>query len=172
MKAHALLRDNPTIPCDPEDPNNAWPLALRDDIAVQLPAKHCAFRGCNWEGKDHEELVMHLCKMHAAVLSPIARFYSESYFSKECRMYAAYNAALTKKVQASAPAATYAIDRRCMYEYITNLSDKDVDSLICFCCARRSLTWPASKAISSIGYDLARTKILFWVLLRRRQNKS
>ena len=113
-KLSDLLRAIPTLPCDPKDSNEPWGLALREDSAVQLPAKHCSFRGCVWEGDTQTQLVEHLCTSHVAVLSDAANAYS-NIFSDEERLYAAYNAAVTAKVQAGSPVASYAIDRRCMY---------------------------------------------------------
>ena len=113
-----------------------WAEALREDAAVELPAKHSAFRGCSWKGKHQSELLLHLSQSHKHTLQAAADAYHCSY-TLEDRMYAAYNAALTVKVQKSAPLATYSIDRRCMYQYVTKLGNDQVDSLICFCCARR-----------------------------------
>ena len=113
-KLSDLLRAIPTLPCDPKDSNEPWTLALREDSAVQLPAKHCSFRGCVWEGDTQTQLVEHLCTSHVAVLSDAANAYS-NIFSDDERLYAAYNAAVTAKVQAGSLVASYAIDRRCMY---------------------------------------------------------
>ena len=48
------LRADPTLPADPMNITEASSEALRDDIAVWLPPKHCAFNGCAWEGDEEE----------------------------------------------------------------------------------------------------------------------
>ena len=42
------LRPSPTVPCELLNPAQPWADALREDMAVQLPRKHCAFAGCTW----------------------------------------------------------------------------------------------------------------------------
>ena len=57
--------------------------------------------------------------------------------SHEERCYSAYNEAIATVVRRGAPLATYAIDRRCLWNYVNCLDDDGVESLICFLCARR-----------------------------------
>ena len=40
------LREESTLPANPADPEMVDADALREDIAVELPITHCAFRGC------------------------------------------------------------------------------------------------------------------------------
>ena len=130
------LRDHPTLPADPQDANKPSATALREDAAVELPAKHCAFRGCLWTGRYQSELDRHLMQQHPTLLETLASSYPHTFTAEE-RAHAAYNSALSVKAQESAPLASYAIDRRCIYEYVTSLGDEKVDSLICLICARR-----------------------------------
>jgi len=125
------LREDPTIPADPNDANKPDELALREDVAVQLPLKHCAFRGCSWESDFAADLIPHLEEKHMSSLKVAADKYHPR-FSTEERVVAAYNAALTKKTQEGAPLASYGIDRRCVHQYISKLGDDKTDSLICF----------------------------------------
>eukprot|EP00973_Karenia_brevis_P042279 5851396-Karenia_brevis.AAC.1 len=50
------LRADPTIPADHVDASKPDSTALREDTAVELPLKHCAFRGCAWEGETSAHL--------------------------------------------------------------------------------------------------------------------
>eukprot|EP00959_Pyramimonas_sp_CCMP1952_P281365 5881579-Pyramimonas_sp.AAC.1 len=70
--AAKLLREMPTAPADPEDPNKPWGTALVENDAVELPPTHCAFRGCTWTGVDESELLNHVCVAHGDVVQPIA----------------------------------------------------------------------------------------------------
>ena len=45
-KLSRCLREEPTVPADPGDPEKPWAAALLEDAAVQLPKKHCASQGC------------------------------------------------------------------------------------------------------------------------------
>ena len=130
------MRDDPTLPADPEDATQPSRAALREDAAVELPPKHCAFKGCAWSGTTDAELVTHLSQKHVKALGPATALFHASHSSQE-RCVAAYNAGITAKVRMGAPLACYAIDRRCMYNYVTQVNDATLDSLICFCCARR-----------------------------------
>ena len=130
------LRNLPTVQADPEDPSKPFAAALLEDAGIESPAKHCAFAGCQWTGAEEAELMQHLMEKHRLVLESIAQLYPLNY-SLEERIFAAYNSSLSLKAQMAAPLASYAIDRRCMYAYMQGLADDKVDSLICFCCARR-----------------------------------
>ena len=41
----SCLRAEPTLPAGPDNLHAPWAAALREDTAVQLPKKHCAFKG-------------------------------------------------------------------------------------------------------------------------------
>ncbi|CAK0818306.1 unnamed protein product [Prorocentrum cordatum] len=71
-EAAALLRECPGAPGDPEDPSVPWGDALAEDRAVELPAAHCAFRGCRWAGDAEAALIEHVATGHGDVLQPIA----------------------------------------------------------------------------------------------------
>ena len=130
------LRHDVTIPADSSDPNKPWATALLDDVAVQLPPKHCAFRNCAWVGEHQVQLEKHLLLCHRSSLDKVATLFHNSFTVQE-RLNGAYNCALSVKVQDSAPLASYSVDRRCLYAYTTSLADDKLDSLICFACARR-----------------------------------
>ena len=132
----AQLREHATLPADPEDPTRPWHAALREDAAVQLPQKHCAFKKCTWEGTTDAELLRHVSDEHRASLKSVTALLAKS-ASEEERVFAAYNEAIAVGVRRGAPLAAYSIDRRCLFSYTQSISDENVESLICFLCARR-----------------------------------
>ena len=130
------LRRHPTIPADPENPMEPLDAALREDAAIQLPFKHCAFKGCAWEGETDEALHAHLCHNHLQSLGAVTKLLPGCHTDKEKRM-AAYNEGIATVVRRDAPLASYAIDRRCLYKYTEATSEEALESLVCFTCARR-----------------------------------
>ena len=132
----AQLRADPTLPADANNGGVPSRAALREDAAVQLPAKHCAFAGCTWQGSTDTEVLAHVCKTHPVHLNIVAELLPKCH-SHEERCYSAYNEAIAIVVRRGAPLATYAIDRRCLWNYVNCLDDDGVESLICFLCARR-----------------------------------
>ena len=48
-----------------------------------------------------------------------------------------YNESIAIATRKGAPVASYSIDRRCIENYVRDLTSKDTCALICFCCARR-----------------------------------
>ena len=48
-----------------------------------------------------------------------------------------YSEAVARVIRNGAPLATHSIDRRCLKQYTDALADESVQSLMCFCCARR-----------------------------------
>ena len=111
-------------------------MALLEDAAVELPQKHCAFKGCCWQGNTKEHQAEHLSKVHHTALDAVSRVMHPSH-SRDEKIEGAYNAAISYKVQQGAPLACYSIDRRSVSNYVSNLDDDSVEALVCFCCARR-----------------------------------
>ena len=73
VRALALqLRTDPTVPADPSNLENPAAVALRNDCAVQLPPKHCAFRKCGWWGDTDTALLAHLRLDHSEALEKVA----------------------------------------------------------------------------------------------------
>ena len=54
------IRENPTLPSGSKDATNADADALREDAAILLPRKHCAFIGCDYTCESDDELIRHL----------------------------------------------------------------------------------------------------------------
>ena len=135
----AELRDDPTLPCDPEDESQPDPSALKEDVAVELPAKHCAFIGCAANFSSDAELMEHLQQnsSHKQLLSAVTRCMPPSNDSEAVRLFSAYCEALAEKVREGAPLDTYSIDRRAILNYNRATADDQIYSLICFSCARR-----------------------------------
>ena len=48
VEVASALREDPTIPADPQESTLPWGAATREDVGLVLPSKHCAFRGCSW----------------------------------------------------------------------------------------------------------------------------
>ena len=68
-----LIRKEPTVPADPLQPDKPWAHALREDMAVQLPVKHCAFRACQYACAGDQELANHLTTTHKEELAKVVR---------------------------------------------------------------------------------------------------
>ena len=72
------LRQCPTLPADPEDQERPWMAARSEESAVLLPAKHCAFRSCDWCSANmtarsdtlDQQLLDHLLGAHMDSLRP------------------------------------------------------------------------------------------------------
>ena len=134
------LRRCPTLPdLGPEE----YAATFGDKHGLQLPAKHCAFRGCSESCADDEALVAHLREWHQEQLQPVA---SKLYLPEKdlaekwpdkMKYVSAYNEGISVAVRRGAPIASLSIDRRALYNYTEALNDATVASLICWCCARR-----------------------------------
>ena len=122
------------MPADPEDPAKPWAAALLEDAAVQLPKKHCAFRGCGWSGSEEEERMAHLQRTHTDAIGLVAGLLPECY-SREERFAAAYSEAIATIVREGDPTALYSTDRRCLFNYATACREDQVEAPICFFCA-------------------------------------
>ena len=133
------MREHPTLPACRKDPQIADTHALREDVAVDLPKKHCAFRGCTAEAKSDAELIDHLLadSKHSLALSAVTRKMPVSQDDERVRMFSAYCEALALKVRQGPPLDTYSIDRRAILNYNSAAADDQIHSLICFSCARR-----------------------------------
>ena len=103
-------------------------LALREDAAVVLPKKHCAFKGCSWSGSRGGDLAEHLAVKHSklldevAILLPVEPGRDVADDLADRRM-SAYSEAIAVVVRRGAPTATYSIDRRCLRNYSEGTSD-------------------------------------------------
>jgi len=56
----SFIREDPTVPANVTKAGVADENALRDDVAVELPAKHCGFIGCAFSCKSDAALQVHL----------------------------------------------------------------------------------------------------------------
>ena len=102
----ALPRSEPTIPARSEG----------DHEAALLPRRHCAFEGCAWAGGCDRELYGHLGTAHGGVLGAAVDL-MPAWHSVEARRAAAYNGAISIRVQQGALLANFAIDRRCIRSF-------------------------------------------------------
>jgi hypothetical protein len=97
--------------------------AFDDSLAVLLPRKHCAFKGCTWEHGwnearaadgprlDDEKLLEHVMGARESSVMPAADLLPACFPTRE-RIFATYNEAIAIKVREGAPLASYSIDRR------------------------------------------------------------
>ena len=138
-----LLREHPTVPGDAHLIDQPDPRVFDDELAVLLPPKHCAFKGCKWHlhwdentfDRDRESaLVEHLVSAHAAALQPVCALLPMVY-TEPTRASAAYSEAIAVKVREGAPLASYSIDRRCLRKYAEATEGDNIQALICFMCA-------------------------------------
>ncbi len=129
-----LLRASPTIPASEAEPSSPCAEALRTDIGISLPAKHCAFAGCSFAAASAEDLQAHLKAQHetaletAASLLPVFSTTSKATRGPQAatqqwmlKLQSAYNEAVAVKLRESAPLAGLSIDRRCLCAYEKNL---------------------------------------------------
>ena len=136
-----LFRKYPTLPADPTNACEHMEEAHDDTSALLLPRKHCAFKGCNWNGSDDMELLKHINERHLSALSPGIEAYRalKTVYSKDEAALALsiYNEGIAIAVRQGAPLASYSIDRRCMLQYNLHLNDQNTCALVCFVCARK-----------------------------------
>ena len=137
-----LFRDHPTVPCDPANPEEEFPLSASDDTALLLSCKHCAFKGCSWVGTDAASQVDHLLQVHEEEDLREAMTCFQALRPNVCsdaRVLAmsVYNEGIAIAVRKGAPLASYSIDRRCLKEYMTSLTYPSTNALVCLLCARR-----------------------------------
>jgi len=128
------IRDKPTIPADPANPLLPWEAALREDAAIQLPPKHCAFKGCVRQGSTDEELQHHVVIGHHSAVHAAAQTLPSAFNRDEC-MYAVYAESVAEKCREGAPIARYSIERRSLYNYAKALAGTNICEPICFVCA-------------------------------------
>ena len=138
-----LLREAPTLPCSHSAPSEPCSAAMESNVAIRLPKKHCAFKNCTFQCEKDIVLINHLQNQHAEVFTEIFKLLPElSAPRKEMEfphmLYGSiYNEAIAIKIRRGAPLASLAIDRRALRNYTEALSNENVDSLICWCCARK-----------------------------------
>ena len=143
------LRDKPTIPPDPANPNMPWP---NPNDGALWPAKHCAFKGCMWHGDTTGQLDEHL-REHHQQFSAAESWLSVGNASKHWfypqqvkqhlkkngyeRTYTGlYNAAIALKERGGVPSVGCCVDRRAHEAFAKRHSGHAVCAPMCFCCAR------------------------------------
>ena len=85
-----------------------------------------------------QKLIDHLLSQHKDALRPVADELSRAFGDSERVCYAsAYNEAIAVAIRRGAPLASYAIDRRSLYNCCQALRDDTVETLVCFRCERR-----------------------------------
>ena len=140
----AKIRALPTLPASAGDAREPDSRALSAAAAVQLPVKHCAFRGCGAGMVTEMELAEHIYDGHLEEVEPVSKCLPvppadevDAARPGLVAVMSAYSDAIAMKIREGAPLATLAIDRRSLYNYCCAVNDSSVCSLICWCCARR-----------------------------------
>ena len=137
------LHDHPTVPAGCLD------AVLDDNVAILLPPKHCAFRGCTWRlswEETHKErplheyereraLVTHLLDTHRDQMQCSMDQMPQEHFKEADIAAAVYNEAIAIKVRGGTPLTSYSIDRRSLRKAAEATKGDNVQSLICFFCA-------------------------------------
>jgi len=134
------FREKPTLPSDRDDANVYSKDAAQESRAIVIARKHCAFRGCAWEGETDAALHVHLQTKHGAAFEESQKEMSRIHNPEAVRqsgIASAYNEAIAISVRRGAPLAAYSIDRRCLGNYVEAMHDPELGSLTCFSCARR-----------------------------------
>ena len=68
IEVSELFMDGPTLPADEHNPAMPCAEALREDGAIQLPTKYCAYKNCAWHGNADSALMQHSADVHTDVL--------------------------------------------------------------------------------------------------------
>ena len=94
------------------------------------------WKNCPWTGGSNTELLSHIASERASqTLADCVSYYHGAHTFAQ-RLFTAVNYALRVVAQALSPFACLSIDRRCLYELHSFLSNPEsVQSLICFSCA-------------------------------------
>lgn len=136
-----MFREYPTLPANPINPMEHMDEARNDATALLLPRKHCAFKGCDWNGSDEQDLLKHIHDTHLAALQPgMEAFRALKLVHRKDEATLAlsiYNEGIATAVRQGAPLASYSIDRRCILEYNTHLMHENTGASVCFVCARK-----------------------------------
>ena len=131
LKEH--IREHPTVPADPADSNRPLQQTLNDKLALKLPKKHCAFKGCTWEGENEGARLVHLKDCHTELLESAARFLPQC-FPKDVQYQSIYNESIAEKIREGAPLASYSLDRRALQNFDDALENKNICAPMCFIC--------------------------------------
>jgi len=128
------IREQPTIPASPDDPQVPWKEALNANMAVELPEVHCCVQGCSWIGARDNARDAHILSDHKQELLCIADTLPFC-FSEESRTLSAYNEVIATKVRQGAPVASYALQRKAVQSYMAFVQGNAIQSPMCFICA-------------------------------------
>ena len=129
------LRSLPTLPASDANPEMN---CEGYDEAVQLPHKHCAFKGCASVFHADRELRDHLRDSHYTKGSAVLRELVASTASTATLDQAISSTvceAIATKIRTGAPLACSSIDRRALMSFASTLTDATTEALVCVSCA-------------------------------------
>ena len=150
--AAAKVRRHPTVPADPDDATQPWQAALAEDMAVELPAAHCAFAGCTWQTDTADEVYEHVLQKHGDIVLPIAEMVHPSNEDEMLRVAAAYHEIVAHAIRDGAPLSAYSLHRRSLKMYAHATQQKNIASPICFMCAC-TFPWVRGRRGNEISWE-------------------
>ena len=110
--------------------------------AVQLPPKHCAFKGCACVFNQESELRKHLYDSHYQNGSAVLKELVDSIatpdhvqFEVQSIVSSFVGEAIATQIRQGPPFACNSIDRRAMAAFSSTLSDATTEALVCVSCA-------------------------------------
>ena len=150
-----MLKSDPTLPHGVYNAAASQTEEQRWCSVPALPAVHCAFFGCAWEGVCEDELASHLHDCHhTSFLKVLGSAKEQVWWRPTSTMsdtMTAYRAAVTVKSQQQAPVAGPEIDRRALAQWSEAMTDDKVCALVCFVCAQK-YPYVADDAVPEITY--------------------
>ena len=160
----ALLRDDVLLPV-----TEAGAMATDATSGMQLPACHCAFKGCKgqaaaWESMPSDNYChernfwQHLSAEHGIALKTIARQRGlrQQKMNEADVLLTLYNAGLAERERNSVPELGASIDRRTMAHVSEVFGETKVKVLMCFSCACKEIAY---SGYDKFGYPVQKGKI-------------
>ena len=129
-QAAELLTELPTLPA-------SITATKAREGAYDLPACHCAFRGCDFACSQLDALEEHLAQTHRSVLLPLSLHPHVTHSTVAQALFQTYLEILQCRCQHIAPLANCSLDRRCLRAFRESFGRTEVGAAICFVCARR-----------------------------------
>ena len=135
------IRKYPTMPSDEANPS----------CGEQWPRCHCAFKGCNFTCEDEDMLMSHVTQAH----SPIFEAEVGKPTGYDTRWWGLYTQAVASIERGKVPTTGLSFERRAHFEFDTAYCDKDMQSVVCFCCGCVKVAEPPNKIYGEAHWQKA-----------------
>ena len=135
------IRKYPTMPSDEANPS----------CGEQWPRCHCAFKGCNFTCEDEDMLMSHVTQAH----SPIFEAEVGKPTGYDTRWWGLYTQAVASIERGKVPTTRLSFERRAHFEFDTAYCDKDMQSVVCFCCGCVKVAEPPNKIYGEAHWQKA-----------------